>query len=66
MTDEETYDHEQDAEYYCPGCGRRSDYRRECTGKAEAPHPPIEVVPTSELSGPGEGHTAAPDSVNLG
>lgn len=45
-------------EFYCPGCGRRYEYRRECTGSAEAPHSPIEVIPTAELQG--DEHTAAP------
>lgn len=56
----------QEHPWYCPGCGRKYDYRRECVGKAEAPHPPIEVVSTDELNGPPEGHTAAPATTNLG
>jgi hypothetical protein len=48
--------------FYCPGCGRMYGYQRECTGSSEAPHPPIEVVSTDELSGDPEGHTPAPSS----
>lgn len=56
-----------DHSHYCPGCGALYNYQRECTGKAEAPHPPIEVVSTDELhSGDGTKHTPAPDTVNLG
>lgn len=51
-----------EAEFYCPGCGKRADYRRECRGTPESPHPPIEVVPTSELGGDPEKHTAAPNT----
>lgn len=40
-----------EAPYYCPGCGRRWAYLRECEGKAEAGHPPILVVSTDELDG---------------
>lgn len=40
-----------EAPYYCPGCGRRWTYVRECEGRAEAPHPPILVVSTGELDG---------------
>jgi hypothetical protein len=35
--------------FYCPGCGLTYDYQQRCTGKAESPHPPIEVVSTDEL-----------------
>jgi len=54
----------KDAPFYCPGCGRRYEYRQQCTGRPEAPHPPIEVVSTDELSV--DTHTAAPDTTNLG
>jgi hypothetical protein len=50
---------EEEAPFYCPGCGKRFQREGECTGTGEAPHPPIEVVSTDELSGE-EGHTAAP------
>jgi hypothetical protein len=56
----------KDAPFYCPGCGKRVQYQQQCTGKPESPHPPIEVVPTDELSGDSEGFTAAPSSENLG
>jgi hypothetical protein len=46
-------------DYYCPGCGRLVDYQQQCQGKAESPHPPIEVVSTDELK-TGDQHTAAP------
>jgi hypothetical protein len=36
-------------EYYCPACGRRYDYRRECNGTPEKPHQATEVVSTAEL-----------------
>lgn len=53
--------------HYCPGCGKLSKYMRECSGKAEAPHPPIDMVPTEELLGDDSSkHTAAPDTVNIG
>lgn len=48
-------------DYYCPGCGRLFDYQRECTGRPEAPHAPIEVISTDELKGEDTSkHTAAP------
>lgn len=51
-------------EFYCPGCGKLSHYPRECTGRGEAPHPPIEVVSTDEIKGDNADdatlHTAAP------
>lgn len=56
----------KDAPFYCPGCGMRANYQKQCVGKPEAPHPPIEVVSTDELQGDPEKHTPAPDSVNLG
>lgn len=47
--------------FYCPGCGALYDYRQRCTGKPEAGHPPIEVIPTEELlSGDPSKHTPAP------
>jgi hypothetical protein len=49
----------KDAPYYCPGCGRRYNYQRECTGYPASGHAPIEVVSTDELDGDGE-PTAAP------
>ena len=36
-------------DYYCPGCGKLVDYRQQCQGTPEKPHPPIEVVSTDEL-----------------
>lgn len=53
--------------HYCPGCGKLSKYMRECSGKAEAPHPPIDMVSTEELLGddPTQ-HTPAPETTNLG
>jgi len=59
-------DDSQDAPYYCPGCGMRYEYRQQCTGRPESPHPPIEVVETGELSGDPENHTPAPNTDNLG
>jgi hypothetical protein len=48
--------------FYCPGCGKLSDYPRECVG-GEAGHPPIEMVSTDEIkSGDPSQHTAAPTS----
>lgn len=51
-------------EFYCPGCGALSHYQRACTGRGEAPHPPIEVVSTDEIKGDNatdpSKHTAAP------
>jgi len=55
-----------DAPYYCPGCGLKYDYPRQCTGRPESPHPPIEVVSTDELSGDPSKFTAAPSTENLG
>jgi hypothetical protein len=52
--------------YYCPGCGLQYNYQRECTGKAEAPHPAIDVISTDELNGDPEHHTAAPNTDKLG
>ena len=49
--------------YYCPGCGARYNYQRECTGRAEAPHSPIEVVSTDELNSDSpDDHTPAPNT----
>ncbi len=48
--------------HYCPGCGKLYNYPRECEGSPVAPHQPIEVVSTDELSGDPANHTAAPDS----
>ena len=49
-------------EFYCPGCGKLVHYQQQCIGTATAPHPAIEVVSTSELSGDPAHHTAAPDA----
>ena len=51
---------EQSHPFYCPGCGNRYNYERECIGRPEAPHPPIEVVSTDELNGDPANHTPAP------
>lgn len=50
----------EEAPFYCPGCGLRYNYQRECVGRGEAPHKPIEVVSTDELQG--DEHTAAPNT----
>lgn len=51
------------APFYCPGCGRPYGYQTQCTGaSAEAPHAPIEVVSTDELTGDPSGHTPAPNT----
>lgn len=55
----------EEAAFYCPGCGRRSDYQKECRGSDVAPHPPIEVVSTDELSGDPANHTPAPASEGI-
>ena len=52
--------------HYCPGCGLLYNYMRECRGRPEAPHPPIDVVTTDELHGDPVGHTAAPNTDRLG
>lgn len=50
-------------EFYCPGCGTRYPTDKEpCTGGDGLGHPPIDVVPTSELDGPADKHTPAPAS----
>ena len=50
-------------DFYCPGCGRLFDRERECQGRPEAPHAPIEVVSTDELKGDDTSkHTVAPDT----
>jgi len=47
--------------FYCPGCGKLSKYVKECFGKAESPHPGIEMIPVDELlSGDPSTHTPAP------
>lgn len=61
--DTEATEKSDDSPFYCPGCGRRFEYRRPCTGTATAPHPEIEVVSTDELSGPEDKHTPAPASL---
>jgi hypothetical protein len=54
-------------EFYCPGCGKLGDYPQKCTGRGEAPHPPIEMVSTDELKGDDPSkHTAAPATTTLG
>lgn len=63
---DETPDEEKDAPYYCPGCGIRGQYPQKCEGKPEAPHPPIEMVSTAELSGDPDQITRAPSTENLG
>lgn len=56
-----------DHSHYCPGCGKLASYPQQCTGTAEAPHQPIEVISTDELKeGDASKHTAAPDTTNLG
>lgn len=53
--------------YYCPGCGKLYTYQRECRGRPEAVHPPIDVISTDELqTGDASKHTPAPDTTNLG
>lgn len=55
----------KDAPFYCPGCGRRYNYQRECVGMSkEAPHQPIEVVSTDELADGADPakHTPAPNT----
>ena len=54
--------HEERQPFYCPACGRQYGYPRECSGTAQAPHQPTEVVSTDELSGDPEHHTPAPAS----
>lgn len=49
-TEPDTESGTQEPGFYCPGCGERYEYRQRCTGKAESPHPPIEVVSTDELA----------------
>lgn len=56
--------HSDEPPYYCPGCGKRYNYQRECTGRGEAPHPAIDVVSTDELHGDPAHHTPAPASGN--
>jgi len=58
----DNYADANDAEYYCPACGRRAVYLKECTGRGEAPHPPVLVVPTAELKGDPANHTPAPST----
>lgn len=48
--------------FYCPGCGQQYHVERECIGRAEAPHQPILVVSTDELSGDPANHTPAPNT----
>lgn len=51
-----------EASHYCPGCGKLSKYPRECFGRLDGPHAPIEMVPTDELGGDPAKHTAAPST----
>lgn len=39
----------EEADFYCPGCGKLLKAQIECTGNGEAPHPPIEPVSADEL-----------------
>jgi len=64
--DTSTESHKEEAPFYCPGCGKRVQYQQQCTGRPDAPHPPIEVVSTDELSGDASKLTAAPSTENLG
>ena len=56
-------DRPKDAPFYCPGCGRRYEYRQQCTGKPESPHPPIEVVSTDELKSGDPSQHSTPEYV---
>lgn len=59
--DKETIEARKSASYYCPGCGRAyEDENAVCTGTPEAPHQPIDVVSTAELTGDPEKQTPAP------
>jgi hypothetical protein len=51
--------------FYCPGCGKLSNYPRECVGSGASPHPAIEVVSTDELHPNADpaNHTPAPPSL---
>lgn len=51
-------------DYYCPGCGRLYDRERECTGRPEAPHAPLEVVSTDELKGDDPNHPFGDESLH--
>lgn len=52
------------ASYYCPGCGNLGNYAQACNGlPGVGGHPPIEMVPTDELSGDPANYTKAPASV---
>lgn len=62
MADETEAASEKEAAYYCPGCGKRSEAKGECTGTDAAPHAPIEYVSTKELAGDEAKHTAAPNT----
>ena len=66
LTEEERQEQRQKEvaqyQFYCPGCGALYNRERECNGRGEAPHPPIEVVPTKELTDESSDHTAAPSS----
>lgn len=50
-------------DFYCPGCGLLYDYQQRCTGRAESPHAPIEVVSTDELKAGDESKFTAPEYV---
>lgn len=51
-------------DFYCPGCGLLYSYQQRCTGKAESPHPAIEVVSTDELKAGDEAKYTKPEYVN--
>lgn len=54
-------------DFYCPACGLLYDYQRECTGRPEAPHTPLDVISTDELKGDdADKHTAAPNTNLIG
>jgi hypothetical protein len=50
-------------DFYCPGCGRLVDYRQQCQGRPDSPHPPIEVVSTDELKAGDESKYTKPEYV---
>ena len=52
-------------DFYCPGCGLLYDYQQRCTGRAESPHAPIEVVSTDELKAGDESKYSKPEYVKL-
>jgi hypothetical protein len=60
-TEETTETTGDEAKFYCPGCGKRSDTAGECVG-GQMGHDPIAYVSTKELSGDPEKHTPAPNT----